>query len=162
VITHPIIGSDAFTLSTPATPMPNHDTTRESLLCSQLNLKVTLLHSTLGRYFPYTHLAQASSRFIRCLPNIKLRGLLAHVRFSRFSDPIFRAQDPSVTVFLHNPSFLPRLLSSPIPPPYLPKLMCFSSIHSLGRFSTCPSISSIKRKLMGQSSEPRVIFHFVL
>jgi hypothetical protein len=49
---HPTVGSDTFTFSILATPVPTHDTTRESLSNSHQNLKVTLLHSTLGRYFP--------------------------------------------------------------------------------------------------------------
>jgi hypothetical protein len=45
---------------------------------------------------------------------------------------------------------------------FSPSVCVFSCTHDLGRFSTCPFVSSVRRKLVGQSWGSMVIFPIFL
>jgi hypothetical protein len=66
---HPTIGSEAFILSTLATPVPSHDITRELLQFLRDSFSVT-----------------ASARFIRCSLSIKLTTFCSGHVFCKFSE----------------------------------------------------------------------------
>jgi hypothetical protein len=66
---HPTIGSEAFILSTLATPVPSHDITRELLQFLRGSFSVT-----------------ASARFIRCSLSIKLVTFCSGHVFCKFSE----------------------------------------------------------------------------
>jgi hypothetical protein len=74
---HPTIGSEAFILSTLATPVPSHDITRE--LLQFLRKSCNLLPQTLS-------LSQSSVRFIRCSLSIKLTIFCSGHVFYKFSE----------------------------------------------------------------------------
>jgi hypothetical protein len=147
-----------------ATPVPSHDTTRESLSGSQQDLNVTLLHSNIGRYVPLLppspglfKVYQIPSQHQACNPlsSGRVSGLLCSK-----SEPFYGFSDPSIAcsraflpvdIFLRGLTLL-QLSLSPYP----------GCMHDLGRFLTRPSVSSVKKKLVGQSWGLVVIFPIVL
>jgi hypothetical protein len=138
---HPTIGSEAFILSTLATPMPSHDITRELLQFLRDSFSIT-----------------TSARFIKCSLNIKLMTFCSGHVFWGFS-PLFNQRNLIFSFFLAGDlmctlPFLNGLLL----------LFLHTLLHAFfpspGRFWTCP-VPSVRRNL-GQSGPTGKLHSVVL
>jgi hypothetical protein len=152
---HPTIGSEAFILSTLATPVPSHDITRELL---------QFLRDSLFSAIPHRlSLSLSSARFIRCSLSIKLVIFCSGHVFCKFSEILslvlssnqnnlssfqffFSAGEPHM-LFLFSSAYLGRAF-----PSWVCLLLVFLRVYSCmpfsssGRFWTC-HVPSVRRKL---------------